>query len=734
MSSFYRLAPFIQEWVYRQGWQELRPVQVEACKVIFETEAHLLLATGTASGKTEAALLPTITLLEENPSSSIGILYIGPLKALINDQFSRVEDLLKEADIPVWRWHGDVPQNHKQKLLKNPKGILQITPESLESMLINKTAEIRRVFGDLRFIVVDEVHSFMSSDRGRQLICQLERIGRLINYQPRRIGLSATLGDYTLAEEWLASGTDVKVITPAVPGEKKKVRLAVENFMEPEYNTMMTSGGNLLLGPDLPSHKYIFDLIKDKKCIIFSNTREVTELVTNGLRELAKIKGFPPERILIHHSSLATFLRESAEKIMKEQANQTIAATLTLELGMDIGDVERIIHLQAPHAVFSFVQRLGRSGRRTNASEMVFTISENPLTTSTPFERMIPWYLLQTVAIIQLYLEEQWIEPPRTPKCPYSLLYHQTMSILASIGELTPQALAQQVLTLPPFKHVTQDDFRDLLRHLLAINHIQSMEDGGLIVGLEGEKIVRNFRFYAVFRDYGLEYSVKEGAKEIGQIADFYPPGTMILLGGNVYEVKEVYSQHKIMIVERKPKRTVYVWPGRRPPTHTRILQKMQRILFEDVEYGYLQEGAMKRIEMVRKFARTHKLDKKVIHKVGGKNYVIFPWMGTWAFRTLHRILRFNKDAIPIEKLKPIRLDPAPYFIKFEAEETNVESLQNKIVSLCKQIQSVEQLVDPSEIFIRERYDHFLPQNLQQKFWMSDYLDLDEVKFLVGKW
>src|SRR6476469_5210655 len=149
-SSFQRLAPFIQEYIYSNGWTDLRHAQVEACRVVFETDDHLLIAAGTAAGKTEAAFLPVLTRLYENPSESIGVLYIGPIKALINDQFDRLNDLLKYADIPVWAWHGDVAQSQKQKLLKHPKGVLQITPESLESLLINQSKNLDRLFGDLR--------------------------------------------------------------------------------------------------------------------------------------------------------------------------------------------------------------------------------------------------------------------------------------------------------------------------------------------------------------------------------------------------------------------------------------------------------------------------------------------------------------------------------------------------------------------------------------------------------
>ena len=161
MDIFDRYAPFIQDYIYRNGWDTLRGVQIAAAETIFTTDRNLLLCASTASGKTEAAFFPILTLFSEDPPSSVGAIYIGPLKALINDQFSRLTELCEEAEIPVWHWHGDVSQSHKAKLLKKPSGILQITPESLEALLIRKHAFIPKLFGDLRFIVIDEVHSLL---------------------------------------------------------------------------------------------------------------------------------------------------------------------------------------------------------------------------------------------------------------------------------------------------------------------------------------------------------------------------------------------------------------------------------------------------------------------------------------------------------------------------------------------------------------------------------------------
>ena len=195
MDVFNRYAPYIQDYIYRSGWTTLRAVQNAAGDAIFNTDENVLLTASTASGKTEAAFFPILTLMDEDPPGSVGVVYIAPLKALINDQFGRLNDLCDEAGIPVTRWHGDVPQTQKRRLMKTPRGILQITPESLESLLINKHMEIPSLFWDLRFIVVDEIHALLRGDRGLQTFCLIERLCRLAGCRPRRIGLSATIGE-----------------------------------------------------------------------------------------------------------------------------------------------------------------------------------------------------------------------------------------------------------------------------------------------------------------------------------------------------------------------------------------------------------------------------------------------------------------------------------------------------------------------------------------------------------
>ena len=248
MNTFLRYAPFIQDYIYRSGWQTLRAVQNAAGDAIFNTEDNVLLTASTASGKTEAAFFPILTLLDESPSLSVGVLYIAPLKALINDQFGRLNELCEEAGIAVSRWHGDVPQTQKRKLLRKPSGILQITPESLESLMINKHMEIPSLFGDLRFIVIDEIHSLLRGDRGGQTFCLIERLCRLAGCSPRRIGLSATIGNPEDAGRFLAAGSGRKTVIPVIEGKKEIWRLSMEHFFnadpQADANDSGPSAGN----------------------------------------------------------------------------------------------------------------------------------------------------------------------------------------------------------------------------------------------------------------------------------------------------------------------------------------------------------------------------------------------------------------------------------------------------------------------------------------------------------
>ena len=335
---FYRFPEFIREFIYAHGWESLRGIQVAAAETIFETDHNLLLTSSTASGKTEAAFFPVLAELCKDPPASVGVLYIAPLKSLINDQFYRIEELLEQSGVPVTHWHGDVAQSHKKKLLEKPRGILQITPESLESMLINRSNDIVRLFGDLRFIIIDEIHTLTGSDRGNQILCQLARIGHLIGYHPRRIGLSATVGSAALAADWLGAGSGRVTDVPEIPPQKLRWRLGMEHFYIQNSKTeQATDPGEQGDGP-APTlaydagYSFMYDCVCDRKSLVFSNSREETEYLCATFRQIAKNRG-EKDVFLIHHGNLSASIREEAELKMKDEDEMAVTcATVTMEL------------------------------------------------------------------------------------------------------------------------------------------------------------------------------------------------------------------------------------------------------------------------------------------------------------------------------------------------------------------------------------------------------------------
>lgn len=733
-NPFYRLAPFIQEFIYQRGWGQLRGIQVDAISAILDTDSHVLIASGTASGKTEAAFLPILTDLYNNPPSSIGAMYIGPLKALINDQFQRLDALLEQTNIPVQSWHGDVSQSKKQKFIKVGRGILQITPESLEAMLIHRHIHLGRLFGDLRYVIIDEVHAFIDSDRGRQVICQLERLVKYQRTPARRIGLSATLGDLSLAAKWLSGNTELSVTTINKKDEKRSVNLGLEYF--PKLPNDFDAQKRRALQQDDQSiitaletmeqeHEALFVHMyemtrRDKKTLIFTNSRGEVEEVTAMLRRIARDKS-TDDVFHAHHGSVSAALREAAESNMRDENRPAVTtATITLELGIDLGQLDQVLQLNATHSASSFVQRLGRSGRRGGAAQMFFYSREEVPSDDATLGRRIPWNLLQTIAIIQLYVEERWIEPPVIPRLPFSLLYHQTMSIVFGHTELKPAGLAERVLSLSPFQHVTQDQYRALLHYLLEIHHLEQTEIGGLIIGLEGEKIVNNFRFYATFKDEPA-YQVREGSREIGTIQALPKPGDTMALAGFAWKVLEINREKQIIYVERVKGRAPALWLGGNSHLHRRILERMLQILQEDSIYGYLQERARVRLSEARGLARMSGMTNHNILSLGGHRYMILPWCGTKTVETIALLLQ------PYMRISSTYM---PFYIEIEQPSTDVIGLQQQFKSISAEALPARTIAEQLLRIDLEKfkYDRFVSEELLREAIATDHLDVPGAK------
>lgn len=709
-NAFDRYAHFIQEYIYRKNWVDLREVQIDACQAIMDTDHHLIVASGTSSGKTEAVFFPILSLLHGRPAQSINVLYIGPLKALINDQFQRLDELLEESGIPVWPWHGDIPQSVKRRALKSAEGILQITPESLESLLMWRPSDVARLFSDLQFVIIDEIHALMGTERGLQVMCQLSRLEKIAECTPRRIGLSATLKDYKPAIKLLSSGTHRETQAIGIKTLKRTVSLAVTSYdlpEEPEKVEKVMEDYN----------HFIYEHCYDSKCLIFANSRAKVEQTISDLKNLAERKG-DPDVFYAHHGSISAPLRHEVERALREHDGPTVAAaTLTLELGIDIGDLDLIIQLGAPFSCSSFVQRLGRSGRRTGKSRMLF-VHLNELNDNDLFDSL-PWELLRTIAIIQLYIEERWVEPFELKPKPFSLLAHQTLSTLVSFGELSPPELARRILLLPPFHNrVNQDEYQLLLRHMIVHDYLETMESGGLIVGLKGEALTNHYSFFAVFQDTrGYDVYSKQG--KVGSLDRCPLEGEIFVLAGQSWKVDSIDEHTKAIYVSRAKTRRVVDWQGVGGHIHTKIIKKMRQVLEEELAYPYLGPDALKQLDHARQTVRDNNMLNGSVFSHQDGSFTLCPWVGTKDLFSIAALLRNGlRDELHIRDVGGGR-----HYLNIRTDLSCKEFLE-KLKTINVDSQNPDFILPKERTPRIDKYDNLVPNDLLRIAYLENEMNV----------
>lgn len=738
---FDRYSPFVREFIYKNQWQSLHEVQLIASRVLMDTDYHLLIPSSTASGKTEAAFFPILSELSVDAPESFAVLYVAPLKSLINDQFARIDQLLEETGIPVYHWHGDVAASHKSKALRTPRGVLQITPESLESMLMNRSNDIPRLFGGLRYVVLDEIHTLIGTDRGNQILCQLARIAGLTGHDARRVGLSATIGDTSAAAEWLGGGSDRPVYVPELPPQKLRWRLGMEHFFiqsddldqtkNPATGTGEIGAGqktasaeNIVKTAALdPGYEYIYDCAKLKKSLVFSNSREETEYVTATLRQIAEARG-EEDVFLIHHGNLSASLREEAERKMKDDEIFAVTcATVTMELGIDIGKLGRVIQMGSPNTVSNFLQRLGRSGRRGDPPEMMMVFREEMPLPNAPLPQMIPWELIKAIAVVQLYVEERFIEPPRKKNMPFSLMFQQTLSVLAAGGAMRAKELARRVMALPPFSAVTEEDYRELLLGMLQNDFLEMTEERELMIGLKGERLINSFKFYAVFKD-SEDFTVRCESEEIGTVTTPTPVGDRFALAGRVWEVEELDVPRKLIYVKPVKGKMEISWPGDFGEVHTRILERMRRVLCEDTVYPYLKPNAVKRLQAARNIARNTGMTERNLVHLGGYTWCLFPWLGTRSFRTLRKWIARHGDSFRVSNIE----FEGCYYMQFRMERGDGASFLEHLKREAEGGICLAELVGETECPVFDKYDEYVPGKLLREAYCADRLAGEEAE------
>ena len=644
-TGFGLLARPVQQWIWKSGWSALRDIQERAIPLILEGSNDLVIAAPTASGKTEAAFVPLLSRLVDSRDRAQGfeIVYVSPLKALINDQFRRLDDLCEELDVPVHKWHGDVSSSAKARAMRDPGGVLLITPESLEALFVRRGSEIRRLFAGASSVVVDELHAMLDTERGVHLRSLLNRMEIAVRRRMRRVGLSATLGDMHLAKAYLRP-TDpdaVALIRSGSGGQEIKLLLkgyVVGGPVREVGDGPVSNDDEGRQASERSIARHVFKHLRGRQNLVFADSREQVEVYADRLRDFSEQARLPNE-FYAHHASLARQHREFVEARLRKSTEPTTAVcTSTLELGIDIGEVHSIAQIGPPFSVSSTRQRLGRSGRRAgNAAIMRTYVQESALDALSHPVDALRIRLVRSIAILEL-LVGGWCEPPTTGALHLSTLVQQILSVIAERGGARAGAVFKALCRQGAFSAVGSRLFADVLRSLGDPRNalIEQAPDGTLMLGARGELLVEHYTFYAVFGTPE-EYRVMTEGRMLGSLpVDFAVViDSTIILAGKRWRVTAMDTSSKVIEVVPDPTGTPPKFSGSPGLLHDRVAEKMREIYMGTSVPAYLDATARTLLAEARRSYRHFALDKTPVLQIGERQSLILPWRGTIATETL---------------------------------------------------------------------------------------------------
>jgi ATP-dependent helicase Lhr and Lhr-like helicase len=651
-SNLERLDERIQRWVWQKGWTGLRDAQEAAIPVLLQADQDVIVAAATASGKTEAAFLPILSKLLSGGEEMGVALYISPLKALINDQWGRLDQLCEELNIPVVPWHGDVTATRKRSFMKRPQGVLLITPESLEAQFVLRGHELKRYFGELQYVVVDELHAFIGSDRGKQLQSLMRRIECVIDRRVPRVGLSATLGDPTLAATFLRpEGPLATIIQSKSAAQELLVQLRgylIEPVRETEAEWQEPHPDEQGIKPEEAAEAKAYDSMADhlfkalhgSNNLLFPNSRTQVEHFSDLLRRRCEREGIPNE-FWPHHGSLSREIREDTEAALKAgNRPATAICTTTLELGIDIGAVQSVAQIGPPPSVASLRQRLGRSGRRPGEPAILRAYAlENAVTAESPISDRLRESLVQSAACIRLLLGN-WFEPPRDGGLHLSTLVQQILSMIAERGGVMAADVARTLVAHGPFSGLPLTDLSKLLRELGRREMLVQDSSGALLLGPVGERVVGHYDFYAAFASPE-EWQIVQDGRALGTLPIDSPvfEGLCIIFGGRRWKILSVRTEPAVLTVAPDPTGRPPKFDSGRPMVHARVRHEMRQILEHDTDLGFLNAGAQGLLREAREFYRDARLGERMVVN-DGEAILILPWAGDLAQNALVLLLR----------------------------------------------------------------------------------------------
>jgi ATP-dependent Lhr-like helicase len=712
LSSFDRLHVEIRRWIREQGWQELREVQDRTIRAVLDGEGDVLVAAGTSAGKTEAAFLPVLTHVAGREEAGLSVLYVSPLKALINDQHRRLELLCERLEIDLVRWHGDAPHAAKARTRRNPRGVVLITPESIEALFLRRTEDARALFGTLDFVVIDELHAFMQGPRGLHLASLLRRIDAIAGKRARRIGLSATIGDLDIAKAWLRPAGPGAVHVVETKG-RPAISLQIRGYVEPpgadgrdDLERETAEGGEE--APDALDRiaDHLFAKLRGENNLVFGGSRRTVEALADRLRRRSEFAPVPNE-FFPHHGSLAKELREELELRLKAGALPTTAvATTTLELGIDIGSVKSVAVVGAPRSLASLKQRLGRSGRRGTPAVLRIYVRERYLEPDADPLHRLRLDTVRAVAAVRL-LVENFVEPSVEDASLLSVLVHQILSTIVERGGARAEALHTALCSEGPFSAISVRDFAILLRAMAGpeARLIEQAPDGLIMLGTGGEALEKRRDFYAVFQT-DEEWRLIAGGRSLGTIpiANAVVVGGLIAFAGRRWRITAVDERAKVLEVE--PHRSAKLPLFDRlasEPMHDRITEEMAAVYRAEDVPSYLDEAALGLLLEGR--AAFHDLRLTSARLLESKREVhAFTWRGSATNDALAILLR--SSGLEVET--------------HDVGVTIVEATKERVVSELKRL---ARPVDAHELAASvanlrsAKFDEYVPDELLRRAW-----------------
>ena len=570
MTAFDQLHPALQHHIVNSlGWRELRPFQEKVIPSVLAGE-HLIVLAPTAGGKTEAALFPVFSRMLSDGWNGLSVLYVCPIKALLNNLDVRLQRYCSLLGRRSALWHGDVKTSARQRILRDPPDCLLTTPESLEVMLVSRQVDRQSFFSNLRVVVVDEIHAFAGDDRGWHLLSVLERISRLAGRELQRLGLSATVGNPEDLLEWLAGSCEGKrrvMLPPTSDDGEPDVKL--------DFVATLSNAATV-----------ISRLHRGEKRLVFLDSRARVEELATRLREF-DVDTF------VTHSSLSPEQRHQAEEAFAAREDCVIVATSVLELGIDVGDLDRVIQIDAPPTVSSFLQRMGRTGRRSGTKR-------NCLFLATSDDA-----LLQAAAIIRLWADE-FIEPVVPPSAPLHVLAQQLMALALQESGIGRHAWRDWIGAVPAFASLTAEEIADVITHMIASDILWD-DEGILWFGRKGEEEFGRRNFMDILSVITSEplFSVRHGRADLGFVHQLsfavkHGERATLLLAGRSWAVNYLDWRRKIAYVEPTSERGKSRWLGVGRPLSFEMSQAIRHILATDTVSNHWSQRATDQIDVLR--------------------------------------------------------------------------------------------------------------------------------------